>query len=146
VLCAICAGPLAAPHPPLILPAPLAVPPLARRSAELDRIIAEYAGDAIAELAAPPSSFTTGDHAWVRNNAATSLAEIETATLWLVALRTSRNLSHAAARLGMAPVSLSRWLGRRGSLPAMCPDQSEPRAPIESLTAPSTSGNCGRRR
>lgn len=97
----------------LIRPAPIVVPPLAGRMAELDRIIAEYAGDAIAELSAPPSSFTANDHAWVRDHAAGSLAEIEAATLRLVALYTSRNLSHAAERLGMAPVSLSRWLGRR---------------------------------
>jgi hypothetical protein len=113
VLCILCAGQLADPHPPFILPAPLAVPPLAQRSAELDRIIAEYAADAIAELAAPSSSFTADDHAWVRGHAAASLAEIEAATLRLVALYTSRNMSHAAARLGMAPVSLIRWLGRR---------------------------------
>jgi ActR/RegA family two-component response regulator len=111
VLC-LCAGQLAD-HPPLILPAPLAVPPLAERSAELDRIIAEYAADAIAELAAPAASFTADDHVWVRDHAAGSLAAIEAATLRLVATHTSRNLSHAAARLGMAPVSLSRWLGRR---------------------------------
>jgi len=30
-----------------------------------------------------------------------------------VAIRASRNLSSAAAWLGMAPVSLSRWIGRR---------------------------------
>jgi hypothetical protein len=75
------------------LPAPLVVPPLAQRSAELDRIIAEYASDAIEELAAPASSLTAADHAWVRAHAAASLAEIEKATLRLVALRTSRNLS-----------------------------------------------------
>jgi len=89
------------------------VSPLARRSAELDRIIAEYADDAIAELCAPRGSFTAPDHAWVRQYAATSLAEIEAATLRLVALCTSHNWAHAAARLGMARVSLSRWLGRR---------------------------------
>ena len=113
VLCVLCTGQRADPHSPLILPAPLVVPPLARRSAELDRIIAEYAADAIAELAAPAASLTADDHAWVRNHAAASLAEVEVATLRLVAVRTSRNLSHAAARLGMAPVSLHRWLGRR---------------------------------
>jgi DNA-binding transcriptional regulator YiaG len=118
VLCAICTAELADPRPPLVLPAPLVLPPLARRPAELDRIIAEYAGDAIAELAAPASSFTAGDHAWVRDHAAASLADIEKATLRLVAIRTSRNLSGAAARLGMSVVSLSRWLGRR-KLPAM---------------------------
>jgi len=113
VLCVLCTGQLATPHPPFILPAPLTVPPLASRADELDRIIAEYADDAIAELAAPRNGFTADDHAWVRDKAAASLAEIEAATLRLVALYTSRNLSHAAARLGMAPVSLSRWLGRR---------------------------------
>ncbi len=115
VLCAVCTDQLADPHPPLILPAPRVVPPLAERSAELDRIIAEYAGDAIAELAVPPSSFTANDHAWVRDHAAASLAEIEKATLRLVTLRASRSLSHAAAQLGMVAVSLSRWLDRRES-------------------------------
>jgi hypothetical protein len=113
VLCVLCIGQLAKPHPAFILPAPLAVPPLTRRSAELDRIIAEYAGDAIAELGAPAGSFTDDDHVWVREHAARSLAEIEAATLRLVALYTSRNLAHAATRLGMTPVSLRRWLGRR---------------------------------
>jgi hypothetical protein len=54
----------------------------------------------------------------VREHAAASLTEIEAATLRLITLRTSRNLSDAAARLGMSPVSLSRWLGRRKLPPA----------------------------
>jgi hypothetical protein len=49
----------------------------------------------------------------VRIHSAASLPDIEKATLRLVAIRESRNLSGAAARLGMAPVSLSRWVGRR---------------------------------
>jgi hypothetical protein len=113
VLCVLCTRQLGDLQPPFILPAPISVPPLAQRAAELDRIIAEYADDAIAELYAPAASFTADDHAWVRGHAATSLAEIEAATLRLVALYTSRNLAHAAARLGMAPVSLTRWLERR---------------------------------
>ena len=127
VLCAICTAALADPRPPLVLPAPLVVPSLALRSAELDRIIAEYAGDAIDELAAPASSFTAGDHAWVRDHAAASLADIEKATLRLVAIRTSRNLSGAAARLGMAVVSLSRWLDRRKPAPTMASDHGSHR-------------------
>jgi hypothetical protein len=141
VMCAICVGQLAEPYTPLVLPAPLVVPPLAQRPAELDRIIAEYAGDAIAELAAPASSFTAADHAWVREHAAASLAEIEAATLRLVTLRTSRNLSHAAARLGMAAVSLNRWLDRRTLPPMMSSDQREPRAPSKVLAAPATGSN-----
>jgi hypothetical protein len=92
---------------------PLSVPPLADRGAELDQIITEYAEDAIAELGAPRGGFMAVDRAWVREHAASSLPEIEKATLRLVALRDSRNLSNAAVRLGMAPVSLSRWIGRR---------------------------------
>lgn len=134
VLCAICTAAVADPHPPLVLPAPLVVPPLAQRSAELDRIIAEYAGDAIEELAAPASSFTAVDHAWVRTHAAASLADIEKATMRMVTIRMSRNLSGAAARLRMAVVSLSRWLGRR-KLPPMLSDQgatNEPGHPVSS--------------
>ena len=92
--------------------APIAVPPLARRSAELDMIIAEYAEDARAELALPRAAFPPADHAWVRAHAG-SLPEIEKATLRLIALRQAGTLAEAAERLGMAPVSLSRWLGRR---------------------------------
>lgn len=95
------------------LAVPVTIPPLADREAELDRIITEYAEDAIAALGAPRGGFLAADRAWVREHAASSLPEIEKATLRLVAIRDSRNLSNAAARLGMAPVSLSRWIGRR---------------------------------
>jgi hypothetical protein len=97
----------------LVRPTPLVVPPLASRAAELDRVIAEYAEDAIALVCAQHTGFTAADHAGVRENAASSLAEIEKGTLRLVAIRMSRNMSAAAARLEMAPVSLSRWLDRR---------------------------------
>ncbi|HEX8111215.1 MAG TPA: FHA domain-containing protein [Kofleriaceae bacterium] len=92
---------------------PLVIPPLADRQDEIDRIIHEYAHDAMVELATPRYVFQAADHDWVREHAASSLPEIEKATLRLVALRASRNLSHAATQLGMAPVSLSRWIGRR---------------------------------
>jgi hypothetical protein len=99
--------------PLLVRPAPIVVPPLASRTTELDRVIAEYAADAVAELGAPSAGLTYADRAWVRQNATTSLGEVEKATLRLVALRASRNVSGAAAWLRMSAVSLSRWLGRR---------------------------------
>jgi hypothetical protein len=92
---------------------PVVIPSLAARRDEIDRIIHEYAHDAMVELATPRSVFQAADRDWVREHAASSLPEIEKATLRLVALRASRNLSHAATWLGMAPVSLSRWIGRR---------------------------------
>jgi hypothetical protein len=95
------------------LGAPIAVPALTTRAQDLPRIIDEYARDAIAILGAPATSFQPDDHRWVLENAAASLLDIEKATLRGVALRSSSNLSRAAARLGMAAVSLSRWLDRR---------------------------------
>jgi pSer/pThr/pTyr-binding forkhead associated (FHA) protein len=92
---------------------PVAIRPLDGRASELDDIIGEYACDAMDELGLPRSAFPAVDHAWVREHASSSLPEIEKATLRLIALRGSRNLSGAAMRLGMAPVSLSRWIGRR---------------------------------
>jgi hypothetical protein len=44
-----------------------------------------------------------------------------------VALASAQNVSHAAARLRMAPVSLTRWLQRRAWLQAILRDLDEPR-------------------
>lgn len=56
-----------------------------------------------------------------------TLAEIEKATLRLVAIEMSSNLSRAAERLGMAPVSLTRWVGRRKLPPALARRYDDPR-------------------
>lgn len=93
--------------------APIRIPSLQKRQKELSRIVDEYALDAIAALNVPPTSFINDDRVWVLRHAARRLPEIEKATLRLVALRASRNRSRAAERLGMAMVSLSRWMGRR---------------------------------
>ena len=95
------------------LAAPIEVPPLERRARELRRIVEEYALDALAELGEPRASFTAADRDWILEHEASSLADIERATLRLIALRTSGNVNRAAARLGIAHVSLSRWIGRR---------------------------------
>ncbi|HEY0254159.1 MAG TPA: FHA domain-containing protein [Kofleriaceae bacterium] len=92
---------------------PITVPPLASRLDEIDRIVDEYAGDALRDLDAPRELFTAADRTWVRTYSAKSLPDIEKGAIRLVSLHLSRNLSEAAERLGMAPVSLSRWIGRR---------------------------------
>ncbi len=61
--------------------------PLSQRTAELDRIIDEYAAEAVAELGAKPSSFTAEDRAWTRRRRAKTLEEIETTVTRLVAIR-----------------------------------------------------------
>ena len=83
-----------------------------RRTGELPRIIDEYANDAIARFGAG-ATFAARDHAWVMEHAATSLEEIETATLRLVALRMGDSVNSAATRLGMSHAALSRWMKRR---------------------------------
>ena len=99
-----------------LLDDPIVIPSLTRRDNELDRIISEYATDAIRELGTPRSIFKDEDHEWVRTHSAASLPQIEKGTRRLVALRASQTMTGAAARLGMAAVSLSRWLGRRDLL------------------------------
>jgi hypothetical protein len=105
-------------HRNLVLTGALLIemPPLQIRGMELPRIVEEYAQDAMATLDAPEASFTENDRKWVMAASAESLHDIAKATLRVVALRTSENISQAATRLGMASVSLSRWLGRRPPL------------------------------
>lgn len=102
---------------------PIEVPPLGVRETELSRIVDAYAGDAIAALNAPNSSFSDEDHRWVMQDAR-SLSEIEKATLRLVALNITDNLHQAARLLGMADVSLARWLNRRRPLPTRAAGRS----------------------
>ena len=93
----------------------IVVPPLTTRTlSEMQRIVSEYAVDAIAELGAAPTSFTEADRDRVTSQEATSFADIEIATLRLVALKDAGNTHRAAARLGMSHVSLGSWFKRRG--------------------------------
>jgi hypothetical protein len=109
------------PDPLLVMPVPIQLPSLADRRVELPRIVDEYALDAIAALGVHNTCFTDPDRAWILEYRASSLSEIEKATMRLVALRASANVSGAAARLGMAPVSLSRWARRRTPPPMFAP-------------------------
>jgi hypothetical protein len=98
----------------IALPVPILVPPLVTRASEVPRIIDEYAAEAISTLGADDACFTDLDRTWTINHAAGSLAEIEKATLRLVALRMLGNIAQAAKRLGMSPIALRQWLGHRG--------------------------------
>ncbi len=103
--------------PFLALPAPIRVPSLKARVSELPRVVDEYALDAIGTLGAGDAGFTDADRTWVLEHAASTLSEIEKATLRLVALRMAGTLRGAAERLGMTWVALGQWFGRR-QLPA----------------------------
>lgn len=110
------------------LPAdPIVMPSLTERANELDRIISEYATEALKELGTTHTSFPEEDFDWVRSHSASTLAEIEKGTRRLIALRAGGNLSSAASRLGMAPVSLSRWFGRRDHIDEVRASRAKPR-------------------
>lgn len=92
---------------------PILVPPLKGRAKEVPRIVDEYILDAIATLHAPRNCLTRSDRDWIIKQAATTLPEIDKAAMRLIALRTTDTIAAAADRLGMAPVSLTRWIDRR---------------------------------
>ncbi len=98
----------------LVRPGPIEIPSLSERADDLPRIVEECVFEAGVALASATSALAEHDRQWLIERAAVmSLAEIEKSVLRLVAVRNSATLSHAAARLGMAQVSLSRWVGRR---------------------------------
>jgi hypothetical protein len=109
----VCSDEDDAADPFLVVPAPIRLPSLTDRARELPRIVDGYALDAIAALGAPNTCFTDRDRAWVLEHGASSLSEIERATLRLVALGASTSMDGAAKRLGMAAISLSNWVRRR---------------------------------
>ena len=99
------------------------LPPLGERAAELDRIIDEYAADAVAALGAS-ATFTPADRDWVRRHEAATLAGIEKATRRLVAIRgnggsitraAARDVARRPLRVGRAahPAGVSRGRGAR---------------------------------
>lgn len=110
----VCGDSYEAPHPFLLRPVPLQIPPLRARTSDLPRIVEEYALDAINELGADETMFTRADRDWVLSHSASSLFAIETGTRRLVALRQGGTIYRAALRLGISHVALSRWLRRRG--------------------------------
>jgi hypothetical protein len=105
-----------------LIASPIVLSPLAGRAAELNRIIDEYADDAVAELG---GTFSQSDRERVRLDESETLARIEKATRRLVAVRAAGgSIRRAASQLGMSRGALSEWLARR-TLPAVDEDDTE---------------------
>jgi hypothetical protein len=101
----------------LLLASPIEIPPLDERAAELDRVIDEYAAEAVAGLGVD-AAFTPEDRAWVRRHEGATLAQIEKATRRLVAIRHhGGSITRAAAQLVMSHGALSEWVARRALPP-----------------------------
>jgi hypothetical protein len=100
-------------HAEPLIASPIVLPPLGGRAAELDRVIDEYAAEAVAALGAS-STFTPADRDWVRRHEAATLPQIEKATRRLAAIRgNGGSITRAAAQLAMSHAALSEWVARR---------------------------------
>ena len=92
---------------------PIVVPPLSSRPQDITRIIDEYADEAAAAMSAA-IHLTAADRDWILRSSASSISEVEKGTRRLLAIRQhDDNIAAAARALGMAPISLARWVGRR---------------------------------
>jgi len=89
------------------------IPSLSSRADEIERIVDEYAIDAIARLSAKSSSFAKSDRDWLIEHPPSTLGDIETTTYRMIAIREFGGVTHAAPRLGVTHSALSRWLARR---------------------------------
>lgn len=109
----------------------ITIPPLGSRSREqVEHVVREVLLDAKAELGSEEPLFPE-DLEWMIEHSASTFAEVQKGALRLTALRMTKTAIEAAALLGMAPVSLRRWLGRR-QLPTITRRRRESR-PQEDL-------------
>ncbi|MGN6111167.1 MAG: FHA domain-containing protein [Kofleriaceae bacterium] len=90
----------------------IVLPTLAERPEDLDRLIRELTGEAVAALGAAESAFRDADHRRIREAAPPTLTGLAELTRRLVALR-NWGLTHGAARLGISRVALAKWMRRR---------------------------------
>ncbi len=91
----------------------ITIPPLCTRSREqIANVVREYLLEAKAELGSSEPLFPS-DLEWLMKHSARTFAEVKKGTLRITALRMADTMVEAASLLGMAPVSLRRWLGRR---------------------------------
>jgi hypothetical protein len=91
---------------------PIEVPSLAERAPYLHRLLDECLEEAAEALGVRGVRLTEAMRESILLDVE-SLADLEKTALRVVALASSRNMSRAAERLQMAPVSLSRWVSRR---------------------------------
>lgn len=93
----------------------ICIPPLSDRGADLPDIAHQYFLEAQRTFHAHGLTVSDEDIDWVLEASAGSFHEIEKGAYRLTALRVAQGkIIDAAQLLGMAPVSLRRWLARRG--------------------------------
>jgi hypothetical protein len=88
------------------------LPSIASRANELDRLVNEYAVDAVQTLGAAAPMFREHEMSWIRASNPTTLEDVETTALRIVALR-NWGVNAGAEKLGISHAALSRWASRR---------------------------------
>lgn len=100
----------------------ITIPALRSRSRkQTENVVREVLLEAMAELGVTEPLFPS-DRDWILENAANTFDEVIKSARRITALRIAGTVLGAAELLGMAPVSLRRWLGRRGPLPGILRD------------------------
>jgi hypothetical protein len=89
------------------------LPPLSLRPTDRDRLIAEYAADAVSALHAPGDGFHEHEMVWLQRAQVEGLDELDELLLRLVAYR-NWGAKGGGRRLGISHVAMGRWLRRRG--------------------------------
>lgn len=107
-----------------VLCPPIEIPSLAERGSDLDRLLDDYLRDAARTLGVRRVRLAQHVRESVLRNV-DSLTELENTALRLVAIASSRSLAQAAIRLHLAPVSLSRWVGRRRWITGFLREETE---------------------
>ncbi|MEO7731234.1 MAG: hypothetical protein ABIY55_09700, partial [Kofleriaceae bacterium] len=100
-----------------VLCPPIRIISLAQRT-DLDRLLDEYLADATRSLGVSEMRLSRPAREALLGHV-TTLADLEKVVTRVVVLKAMPSVSAAAQRLGMAPVSLSRWASRRGVLSIM---------------------------
>jgi hypothetical protein len=88
------------------------IPRLSTREDEIDRVLLEYADDAVAALSAPGQGLRPHDLQWIRKSDIKNHDEADEVMTRVVAVR-NWGVSGGATRLGLTHGALSKYLARR---------------------------------
>lgn len=94
----------------LFAAAPVGIPRLSSRKAELERIINEYATDAADAMAISDPWLGASERVWIRERVGVSLPDIQKATWRLAAIRRAGSISAGATVAGISHTAMLKWL------------------------------------
>lgn len=90
----------------------IVIPRMSTREGEMDRLLLEYAEDAVAALSAPVHGLRPHDLQWIRKSGIKTHDEADEVMTRVVAVR-NWGVSGGASRLGLTHGALSKYLARR---------------------------------